>query len=131
MAVSNVIGGIPISPKTIMLQTGDGRELPAILVDEETIFTATTNDVRVGKVFATDTGVKTGHKIILEYQYSYALIDENTKICLGIFAGTTPIENPLFIAIPVYDSEYSNKYYINGNWYEDSAGTIPWESSMV
>ena len=39
-------------------------------------------------------------------------------------------ENNL-VAIPVYDEEYLFKYYINGNWYEDEAGTIPWSSSLI
>ena len=35
------------------------------------------------------------------------------------------------IEIPVYDKNYLMKYYINGAWYEDAAGTIPWTSALV
>ena len=66
----------------------------------------------------------------VNYAYNYAEIDE-TGMCIGVYTGTTPSDNPNFIEIPVNDSEYLLKYYINGNWYEDAAGTIPWQSSMI
>ena len=66
------------------------------------------------------------------YQYIYAEIDPITKMCIGVYSQTLPNdENPNFIEIPVYDENYAFKYYINGAWYEDAEGTIPWESSLL
>lgn len=53
---------------TYILVTPDGDEIPAVLVDELTIFDATENDIREGKTAATDSGVTTGTKVIPSYQ---------------------------------------------------------------
>lgn len=50
-----------------ILQDEDGTEWPAVLVDEETVFDATANDIREGKVAATDAGVTLGTKEIPAY----------------------------------------------------------------
>ena len=66
------------------------------------------------------------------YAYNYAEIDLETRMCVGV--QTTDSPNPVseeFVAIPVYDEEYLCKYYIDGNWYEDAEGTIPWTSSLL
>lgn len=68
------------------------------------------------------------------YAYNYAQIDLNTGMCIGTQSTTQEIDleaNPDFVEIPVYDEEYICKYYINGAWYEDAAGTIPWTSSLL
>lgn len=54
-------------PSTYILRDAEGTELVATVVGEETIFTATANDIRAGKVAATDTGVVTGEKVIPSY----------------------------------------------------------------
>ena len=69
----------------------------------------------------------------INYAYNYAQIDPSTNMCIGVQTTTSPIIDGLgviFIEIPVYDEDYCLKYYINGSWYEDAAGTIPWQSSM-
>lgn len=65
--------------------------------------------------------------------YHYAYIDPETKMCIQVDTGTNPNvgDMPNWVAIPVYDPEYLFKYYIDGNWYEDAAGTIPWQSSLL
>lgn len=66
------------------------------------------------------------------FEYAYAEIDLETGLCIGVHS--TSSSNPAseeFIPIPVYDDEYLMKYYINGNWYEDAEGTIPWTSSLL
>ena len=63
--------------------------------------------------------------------YFYATINLETRKCLGVRRTTEVIDNPAAIPIPVFDSNYYGKYYINGNWYEDAAGTIPWTSSLL
>ena len=66
--------------------------------------------------------------------YFYAEIDPRDNMCVGLLRSASPPEdadNPNFVHIPVYDEEYVFKYYINGAWYEDEAGTIPWTSSLL
>lgn len=66
------------------------------------------------------------------YYYNYAEIDPDTNMCVGVMSCTYEItDDPRFVAVPVYDEEYAFKYYINGNWYEDAEGTIPWTSSLL
>lgn len=67
-----------------------------------------------------------------QFAYNYAEIDLATGMCIGVSSTTSP--NPVgeeFVPIPVYDEEYCFKYYIDGNWYEDAEGTIPWTSSLL
>lgn len=67
----------------------------------------------------------------LNYAYNYAEIDLTTGMCIGVRTRSAEINNPALIPIPVYDEEYIMKYYLNGSWWEDAAGTIPWESSLL
>lgn len=68
----------------------------------------------------------------MQYAYNYAEIDPVDNMCIGVMSTTAPQEETdTLIAIPVNDQEYLFKYYINGNWYEDAAGTIPWTSSLL
>lgn len=66
-----------------------------------------------------------------QYYYCYAEIDLETGMCIGVQSGTDEQDADFLIRIPVYDEEYIFKYYINGNWYEDAEGTIPWTSSLA
>lgn len=63
--------------------------------------------------------------------YNYAQIDPDTNMCIQVTTCSAPSDLPDFIEIPVYDIEYLLKYYIDGQWYEDAAGTIPWTSSLL
>lgn len=65
------------------------------------------------------------------YYYNYAQIDPTTNMCIGVSSSTIAPDQPNYVEIPVYDEEYILKYYINGSWYEDAAGTIPWQSSLI
>lgn len=69
----------------------------------------------------------------LNYQYNYAELDPDTNMCIGIQSTTLALTElpPYWVEIPVNDDEYIFKYYINGNWYEDAEGTIPWTSSLL
>ena len=69
----------------------------------------------------------------LNYAYIFAYIDLEDNCCIGIETTTNPEqgEDPAYVQIPVYDEEYLFKYYIDGAWYEDAEGTIPWESSLI
>lgn len=69
----------------------------------------------------------------INFAYNFAEIDPDTNMCVGV-QSTSDAETgnlPNMVEIPVYDEEYIFKYYINGNWYEDAAGTIPWQSSLL
>lgn len=131
MRVGNIIGGVPFSPKTVTFLTSSGQEIQAVLVDSEKVFTAEPRDVREGKTFASDYGVLVGTAKIIDHTHVYAHVDSNTSICLGIFAGSTELNLSDFVQIPAYDINYSGKYYINGTWYEDASGSIPWSSSLI
>jgi hypothetical protein len=71
----------------------------------------------------------------MNYAYNYAEIDLTTRMCVGFQSTTLEIpedEMPeALVPVPVNDPEYIGKYYINGNWYEDAEGTIPWTSSLL
>ena len=68
----------------------------------------------------------------MNYAYNYAEIDPTTGMCIGMFSTTAEqTESDIIVAIPVNDPEYICKYYINGNWYEDAEGSIPWTSSLI
>lgn len=69
----------------------------------------------------------------VNYAYNLAYIDPTTKMCIQVITTTDPEQAsvPNWVEIPVYDPEYMLKYYINGNWYEDAEGTIPWTSSLL
>ena len=71
--------------------------------------------------------------MVINYAYNFAEIDPDTNMCIGIQTTTDPTAGEIdgLVEIPVYDEEYLFKYYINGNWYEDAEGTIPWESSLL
>lgn len=59
--------------------------------------------------------------------YIYAQIDLTDNMCIGVETTTINYEgNPAYVPIPSLNEEYLFKYYINGAWYEDADGTIPW-----
>lgn len=65
-------------------------------------------------------------------QYKYAQILMTTRKCVSVFTSTTKCVSDAmfeFVELNVYDLSYQGKYYINGAWYEDAAGTIPWSPS--
>lgn len=66
MIYGNMVGGAS-QVKTYLLEFEDGTTVPAVLVDSETIFTATENDIREGYTAVTDSGVTTGTKFIPPY----------------------------------------------------------------
>ena len=64
--------------------------------------------------------------------YNYAEIDSTMgNLCIGVYTLSYESTNPNWVEIPVYDEEFIFKYYINGAWYEDAEGTIPWTSSLL
>lgn len=68
------VGGFP---KSLILTDDNGVEVAGVVVGSKTVFTATDNDVREGKVYASDEGVSTGTKEIPAYTTTrgYKLIE--------------------------------------------------------
>lgn len=68
----------------------------------------------------------------INYAYNFAEIDDATNMCIGVITTTNPdAEGPTgggttFVPIPSYDDGYMFKYYIDGTWFEDPNGTIPY-----
>lgn len=73
----------------------------------------------------------------MTYAYNFAEVQDSDGWCIGVMTTSDPNEEgptsmgTTYVPIPVYDEEYIMKYYINGNWYEDAEGTIPWTSSLL
>ena len=74
----------------------------------------------------------------VNYAYNYAEIIIETGMCIGVVTttdsemdGYVTVEGTMYVSIPVNDPDYGLKFYINGNWYEDAEGTIPWTSSLL
>lgn len=84
MIYGNSVGGIGIE-RTYILVDENGNEYPATFVDNETIFDATANDIRLGKVAATDIGMVTGEKDIPAYHTSegYSIITAGKELSIN------------------------------------------------
>lgn len=60
-------------------------------------------------------------------QYIYAQIDLADNMCVGVLTTTIDhTDNPEYVEIDSLNEDYLGRYYINGAWYEDAEGTIPW-----
>lgn len=70
--------------KSFVIKDENGNEAVAVMVEEETEFTATANDIREGVIAATDSGVTEGTKFIPSYNtwegYQIALAGKEIKI---------------------------------------------------
>lgn len=62
------------------------------------------------------------------YAYNWVEIDPETNMCIGMYTGSNydNVNLPNMMEVPVYSDDYLFKFYINGSWYEDAEGTIPW-----
>lgn len=60
MICGNMVGSYSQIGKTFVLVDENGNEITGVIVDKEVIFTATDNDVREGKVYASNDGVSIG-----------------------------------------------------------------------
>lgn len=56
------------TPNTIILEDESGHQVVAVLVDQEVVIDATSDDIREGKIAVTDEGVTVGDKYIPSYQ---------------------------------------------------------------
>ena len=60
MISGNMVGSYSQIGKTFVLVDENGNELTGVVVDQETMFTATDDDVIKGKVYASNDGVSVG-----------------------------------------------------------------------
>ena len=71
MISGNMVGSYSQIGKTFILVDEDGNEITGVCVDNPVVFTANASeDIRAGKVAATDAGVVTGSVIIPNYETS-------------------------------------------------------------
>lgn len=56
----NVVGGGSGFGKTFLLEDESGKQLTGIVVDDVVVFTATPDDIKLGKTAGTNSGVVTG-----------------------------------------------------------------------
>ena len=60
MISGNMVGTYSQIGKTLILIDEDGYEIPGVIVDQETLFNVTVEDVKLGKTFAGSEGVQIG-----------------------------------------------------------------------
>lgn len=58
--IGNIVGCYSPIGKTFIIEDTDGNSITGIVVDEETVFTATAADIVSGKIAGTEDGVVTG-----------------------------------------------------------------------
>ena len=131
MIYGNPVGGA-LNAKTYQLECNGGTaEIMAVVVDEETIFDADVNDVRAGKVFATNNGVKVGTKNIPAYNTcaGYRIIAPNEEFKIVLSASDLYDYTKLQCIIcpfntSISDSVAADKVVIDGSLYEVNSSTV-------
>ena len=59
--------------------------------------------------------------------YKYAVLADNSTECVDVCTTSYAVnDDPAYIPIATLNFDYIGKHYINGAWYEDAEGTIPW-----
>lgn len=73
---------------TYLLVDENGVEIPAVFVENETIFTAEANDIRLGKVAANQNGVVEGTKDIPAYytEQGFEVISPGNQLDIQLFS---------------------------------------------
>ena len=118
-------GGSTSDDPTIILVDEAGTEVTAVLVDEETVLDATENDIRSGKVAATESGVTTGTKEIPAYHTTEGiqLVPSGSELKITTLSDGDRYDYTKFQAIvcpyntSVADSVASEKVVIEDNVY--------------
>ena len=131
MIYGNPVGGA-LNAKTYQLECNGGTaEIMAVVVDEETIFDADVNDVRAGKVFATNNGVKVGTKNIPAYNtcVGYRIIAPNEEFKIVLSASDLYDYTKLQCIIcpfntSISDSVAADRVVIDNNLYEVNSSTV-------
>ena len=89
MISGNMVGSYSQIGKTFIITDENGVELTGVIVGQETVFDATDNDVREGKIYASDGGVSTGTKNIPSYNTTegFKLIPAGSDFVLPLYDG--------------------------------------------
>lgn len=119
-------------PKSYVFVDESGNEVTGLLVSQETVFDATVNDVREGKVFGTETGVKTGEKIIPSYNTTEGsiIITANSAFAIKSLKTLDKYDFTKLQAIicpfsqSIDQSVAAEKVSINGNVYEANSSVV-------
>lgn len=127
----NVAGGFGY-PKTFVLTNSDGNDIATgVVVGEETVFDATVNDVREGKVFAGDEGVKTGTKVIPAYHTTTGVyyVPANSELKITISDGNKYDYTELQAMVISWNTNYEDsvaveKVVIDDNVYNVNSTTV-------
>lgn len=62
-------------------------------------------------------------------EFKYAKIKKTTRECLDVFTSSYEVTSDIFydyVELDKLNTNYKHKYYINGEWYEDAEGIMPW-----
>lgn len=80
--VGNMAGCYSPMGKTFILTDENGIEITGVITDQEKVFDATPNDVRINKTFVADEGAKTGEKVIPAYHTTqgYQIITNGSEV---------------------------------------------------
>lgn len=68
MIYGNTVGGVSGLGKSVVIKDSYGAEYIGVVVDKETVMTATPNDIRKGKIAATEYGMVEGTQDIPAYR---------------------------------------------------------------
>lgn len=112
--MANEIKKLELSPETYMIVDVHGNEIPAVMVDDEVIFTATENDIRAGTVAVTSKGVTTGTKEIPTYVTS-----QGARVIASGKQVNIPLEDPralydytkLQVIVCTFNTSLNNSVY--------------------
>lgn len=115
---------------TYILIDENGTEVPAVFVENEVVFDATANDIRLGKIAATGDGVTTGTKEIPAYraEEGYMTIEPGGALEIPMFSDMCNYTT-LQIIVCAYntiieDSVSSEKVAIDNNVYAVGSTTV-------
>lgn len=86
MIYGNVVGGSNGIGKTFIIEDAAGNELVGIVTDRSITFDAGPNDIRAGKVAATQNGVTIGEKVIPSYntREGYKIIPSGSQFVVSL-----------------------------------------------
>lgn len=95
--------------KTVEIISDDGVDLMGVVTDQETVLTASPNDIRKGKIAATEYGIIEGEKDIPAYRttMAYRLILPNENFSISLPGYNQYDYTKIQCIIALYSSDYS------------------------
>lgn len=110
----NATGGF-CNPQTYILTDGNGKEITGVLVENVTVFDATTDDVRLGKTYAADEGVKVGTNDIPAYHTTTGVyyVPANSELKIVMTNGDRCDYTELQAMVMPYNSSVNDSNAVN------------------